>query len=160
MYSHNIVSYVFITVMISLLHMAYLWYSQYFHILVIQHTATTLSSTLDSFLATTTTRATRTRASHICVPCRSAYDRDQNVWFAKFQLDRVIYVKVPSWSLDSEITAVDFLTYICNFKYKSNSNYVWSNYWKFQFSGWENESVDRSTRIFFWAHFQLRIFLQ
>ena len=44
--------------------------------------------------------------------------QDQNVWLTKFHLDRLIYLKILSWSLDSETTADWFLTYICNFKYK------------------------------------------
>ena len=58
----------------------------------------------------------------------------------KYCLDHLILKPQP----------IDFLTYICHFKCKSNSNYVWSNYWKFQFSGWANESVDR------WIEMQAR----
>ena len=47
------------------------------------------------------------RGSHICLPCRSACYGDQNVWLAKFhlKLDRLIYLKILCWSLDSETTA-------------------------------------------------------
>ena len=37
---------------------------------------------------------------------------------------------------------IDFISYICNFKCKSNSKYIWYSYWMFQFSGWANKSVD------------------
>ena len=63
------------------------------------------------------------------------------VWSTwKYRLDRLILKPQP----------IDFLTYICNSKYKSNFNYLWSNYWKLQFSSRANKSVDR------WIEMQAR----